>query len=215
MSRVAAFWRLPLSRKGQYLGFRWSGLLTTTVYRARLRHCGRGSVVRPPLFWTPEYLSIGSGVLLWDGCRIEAIERQGEGLVLPHIVLGDGVSMQQNCHVVAAGELSIGAGTTVSFGVMITDVDHGHEQVGTSVLAQPLKQQRTSIGRHCFIGAGARLMAGSVLGDNCIVGANAVVRGHFDAGCVIVGVPARVVKRFNESTGQWVRVDPQGKWVNE
>ena len=50
---------------------------------------------------------------------------------------------------------------------------------------------------------GAAIMAGTVLGKQCVVGANAVVRGTFPDFCVIVGAPARIVKKYNPDTQKW------------
>jgi len=55
---------------------------------------------------------------------------------------------------------------------------------------------------------GAAIQARTVLGEQCIVGANAVVRGIFPPFSVIAGVPGRIIKRF-DSTGKdskWRRV---------
>ena len=38
-----------------------------------------------------------------------------------------------------------------------------------------------------------------------MVAANAVVKGTFPDNCVIAGLPARVVKHFNEETNKWIR----------
>ena len=38
-----------------------------------------------------------------------------------------------------------------------------------------------------------------------MVGTNAVVRGTYPDYSVIVGVPAKVVKRYNKETGKWER----------
>ena len=53
---------------------------------------------------------------------------------------------------------------------------------------------------------GACIQAGTVLGKQCVVGANAVVRGTYPDYCVIVGVPARVIKKYNPETGKWEKV---------
>lgn len=63
--------------------------------------------------------------------------------------------------------------------------------------------RHTEIGENCFIGYGAAIQAGTVLGRQCIVGANSVVRGEFPDYCVIVGAPARIVKRYNPVSGEW------------
>lgn len=215
MSRWTTWRRMSPSRRIQRLRFLCSQLITQLWHARRLRACGAGTIVRPPLFWTPEHISLGRNVLLWDGCRIEGIERDNDAVFTPHVVLGDDVSFQQRCHLIAAGELLIGEGTTLSFDVMVTDVDHGHELRGVNVLRQPLLLRPTVIGRHCFIGAGARILAGTVLGDNCRVGANAVVRGRFPANCIIAGIPAQIVKSFNSRTGRWEKPEAAGEHSND
>ena len=44
------------------------------------------------------------------------------------------------------------------------------------------------IGKNCFIGCNSIILKGTVLGNGCV--------GRFDDNCVIVGNPARVVKRL-------------------
>lgn len=50
------------------------------------------------------------------------------------------------------------------------------------------------IGKNCMIGCNAIILKGTVLGDGCVVGAGAVVSGTFEAGSVIAGNPARVIR---------------------
>ena len=73
----------------------------------------------------------------------------------------------------------------------------------------------TIIGENCFIGYGAVIQAGTILGKQCVVGANAVVRGHFPDYCVIVGVPARIVKRYDTENNVWRKTNSMGEFLNE
>lgn len=52
------------------------------------------------------------------------------------------------------------------------------------------------IGKNCFIGCNVLILKGSEIGDNCVVGAGAVVSGKFEADCMIAGNPARIIKRI-------------------
>ena len=52
------------------------------------------------------------------------------------------------------------------------------------------------IGNDCFIGCNTIILKGTVLGDGCVVGAGAVVSGRFEAGSVLVGNPAKVIKKL-------------------
>jgi len=50
------------------------------------------------------------------------------------------------------------------------------------------------IGNYVYIGAGAKVLGDISIGDNVVIGANAVVINDVDSGCVVAGVPARIVK---------------------
>ena len=52
------------------------------------------------------------------------------------------------------------------------------------------------IGKNCFLGCNSIILKGTVLGDGCVVGAGAVVAGKFEDNCVIVGNPAKVIKKL-------------------
>jgi serine O-acetyltransferase len=51
------------------------------------------------------------------------------------------------------------------------------------------------VGNQVLIGAGAKLLGSIVIGDDCVIGANAVVNISVPSGHVAVGVPAVVKKR--------------------
>lgn len=46
-----------------------------------------------------------------------------------------------------------------------------------------------------MIGAGAKILGKIKVGDDAIIGANAVVLCDVPKGCMAVGVPARIVKK--------------------
>ena len=121
------------------------------------------------------------------------------------IHIGENVSIGQNFHITAMGDVRIGAGTVIVGSAMVTDIDHDYRDINQTVLEQQFLHSRTEIGRNCFLGMGACIQAGTILGDGCIVGANSVVRGEFPAHSVIVGAPARVVKRYDYESGTWER----------
>lgn len=59
-----------------------------------------------------------------------------------------------------------------------------------------IPSRKITIGKNCFIGCNSIILKGTILGDNCIVGAGAVVSGQFDSNCVIAGNPAKVIRRL-------------------
>jgi serine O-acetyltransferase len=61
------------------------------------------------------------------------------------------------------------------------------------------RRQAPRIGSDVFIGAGAKILGAVTVGDHSRVGANAVVVDDVPAHSTVVGVPARVVRRRNNS----------------
>ncbi|APS32199.1 hypothetical protein NC16_06470 [Pectobacterium brasiliense] len=170
---------------------------------------GKGSCIRNPLFIKNIHnVFIGDGFFIRDHARIEVV---GDGRIL----FGNFVSIEQNFHITSGGEISVGNYVVISFGAMITDIDHNYKEINLRVLEQGNIVEKTKIGDYCFIGAGAKIQAGTILGKQCIVGANSVVRGSFPDYCVIVGMPGRIIKRLNIKTNQWEKTNEKGEFIND
>ena len=94
--------------------------------------------------------------------------------------------------------LTIGDYCKITSGVTILTHDYSRsisarvygEYVGGAL---PVK-----IGDNVFIGQNATILMGTTIGNNCIVGAGAVVKGAFPDNVVIAGNPARVVCTLEE-----------------
>ena len=210
--RLETFGSLGRSDRRRCLSLIIWRTLTSVMYARALKECGTRNIVRRPLSVTWEYVSLADDCYIGPGCRLEGVARHGDAKYRPNIRLGDRVSMEQRCTIVAASTLSIGSDTTISYDVMITDLDHEYEAIGTHVLKQPIRVRRTSIGDNCFIGAGAKILAGTTLGKQCIVGANAVVRGDYPDFSVLTGNPAKVNKRYDGVHRMWRTTGNSGEF---
>lgn len=156
---------------------------------------------KPIYIHSKRKISIGKNVRIYPGCRMETIDN-GE------IEIERNVSIAQNFHISSMKErLVIGENTTILGNVFITNIDHEYTQIGKHILEQPLIYKKTFIGENCFIGYGASIQAGTVLGKQCIVGTNAVVRGTFPDYVVLAGVPARIIKRYNKNSYEWEKIN--------
>lgn len=151
-------------------------------------------------------INIGSRVRIFPHARLEVIDRTSS------ITFEDNISIGQNFHIISAGNLVIGKNTTIAENVMVTNIDHDYTEIGKHMLDQKNIITETSIGENCFLGFGVVIQAGTTLGKHCVVGANAVVKGDFPDYSVIVGVPARIVKRYNKLSGAWQKTNPDGSF---
>jgi acetyltransferase-like isoleucine patch superfamily enzyme len=201
---------LSPSQRRRALSLMVARSITRLLHKPALKQCGERNIISRPASVTWEYVSLGNDCYIGPGCRIEGVARYADARYEPDIRFGDRVSAEQRCTIVAASTLIIGRNTTISHDVMITDLDHEHEAIGIHVLSQPIRVRRTSIGENCFIGSGAKILAGTTLGYQCIVGANAVVRGEFESFSVLIGNPAKVTKRYDSDSRTWRTTDSAG-----
>ena len=147
-------------------------------------------------------LSFGKKVRIYPGLRAEAYGAHG------FIDIGSNVSIGQNFHIIANDEpLIIEDNVVISGNVFITNCDHEYQQIDTFLYDQPLRTKQTRIGEYSFIGYGAVIQAGTILGKQCIVGSNSVVRGRFPDYSVIVGSPAEIIKRYNPESKCWEKIE--------
>ncbi|MGO4213600.1 acyltransferase, partial [Terriglobus sp. YAF25] len=89
--------------------------------------------------------------------------------------------------------------------VYISDASHGVDPTKGPILDQNLSSRgEVRIGRSSFIGYRVCVMPGVVLGEHCVVGANAVVTKSFPAYSMVAGVPARLIRRYSFAEKRWV-----------
>ena len=168
------------------------------VYKLSFGNVGNMTYIgRPTFIEGKRNISIGNRVRIYPGIRMEALNG---GMI--HI--GNNLAIEQNVNIISGtAVLNIGNDTTISANVFISNVDHEYTDVNKSVMDQQLQFKETQIGNSCFIGYGAVILPGTKLGNQCIVGANAVVRGTYPDNCVLVGNPAKIIKKYNSGLKHW------------
>ena len=169
---------------------------------------GSGSKIVHPVIRVSNYknIFIGDNVLIKKNARIQPVLRWGNTNYSPQMIFEDGVVVEQNFHITCAKKVVIGKNSSINCNVLITDIDHDYSDVSKPILQQDLIVTETVIGEDCLIGAGAKIMAGSKIGKHSIIGANAVVTSNIPEYCVAVGIPARVIKKYNFEKKEWERV---------
>jgi acetyltransferase-like isoleucine patch superfamily enzyme len=99
--------------------------------------------------------------------------------------------IMKGCYIQGKGKITIGDYSQIGPNVIIVSANHDVYDSRKHIPSE------VRIGRYCWIGAGAKIMPGVVLGDWTIVGAGAVVTKSFPEGhCIIAGIPAQQVREL-------------------
>ena len=98
----------------------------------------------------------------------------------------------------AAFLITIGNDVTVTGGVTVLAHDFSYSVLNEVYGVMPQVHRETKIGNNVFIGREAIILMGSDIGDNCVIGAGAVVSGKVPSNTVWGGNPARQICTLEE-----------------
>ena len=155
---------------------------------------------------TMESVYLGGYVWIGNNAWIEGVKKYNDVCFSPKIILHRGVSIQQNGHITCAQKIEIGANTAIAANVTITDINHPYEDITLPIEQQNIEVNPVYIGEDCKIYNNAVILPGVHIGRHCVIGANSVVNCDIPDNSIAVGAPAKVVKRFDKSKQQWMKV---------
>lgn len=180
----------------------------------RYSEFGINSRIKKPLsLINTKYMKIGKYVQINKNSRIEAVNKWNGIMYNPQIIIEDNVNIEQGLHLTCASKVIIHSNCLITPYVMISDINHIYNNISVGVIQQGIDVKDVEIGESSFIGCGAKIMPGVILGKHCVVGANAVVTKSFPDYCVIVGNPAKCIKKFDIMSESWKKTDQFGNFI--
>ena len=121
---------------------------------------------------------------------------------IPEIHIGDNTTIGHNIVFDIAGKLIIGKQCQIASGVTFVDCG-GHSIVPEKRAAgEPPTEKdvrEITIGDNVWIGTGAYIFPGTIIGDNCVVSANTSVGRRIPPNSLVYASPAKVVRIRNIS----------------
>lgn len=121
------------------------------------------------------------------------------------ISLGDRVIIRPNCMLFADPRIE-GAGITIKDDVMLGSGvhiyvhNHKFDHPSMPIIDQGhYRSEPVVLERGAWIGAGSIILPGVVIGQNAVVGAGSVVTRDVPAFTIVVGNPAKVLRRIKEN----------------
>ena len=120
------------------------------------------------------------------------------------VILKEGASA--GIGTVLIGPVVVGENSACSQNCFISGQSHLYQDISKNFLRQGVKAEQVVIGKNVWIGSNSVILPGVKIGDNSVIGAGSTVVGDIPAYSVAAGNPARIIRRHDPQTGQWVRV---------
>ena len=184
---------LRFMRRNRMLNRRYALLLARLLWlklrwRGRLQTDGIAFVCPGVQFEIGKGARVVLGRWSWLGHGTKVRAHEGVVEIGAKSVLG------QECTISAYQHVSIGRECIVADRVMLIDFDHGVVEVERPIRLQGIYKRDVRVGHNVWIGYGACVLRGVTVGDNSVIGTNAVVTKDLPANAVAGGVPARVIR---------------------
>ena len=171
-------------------------LIATPMFLSKCAvHGDQIAVDRMPYLLGSPRIELGSNIRISGKIGITSPMR-GD----PVLQIGDGVFIGHNCSIAVAKRVSIGKFASVGSGTYIADTEgHSHYNperpiwevpAGDDDVAPVTIEDGVQISKNCMI------LKGVTIGARSVVGAGSVVRSNIPPDSVVMGNPARVVKRM-------------------
>jgi len=160
---------------------------------------GKGSIIRRRVRMDVlpfNDFSIGDGSLIEDF----SVVNNGLGGVYigNRVVVGMGN--------VLIGPLYVGNNVIMAQNVVLSGLNHAYEDIDLPILDQKCRTSSITIEDDCWIGANSVVTAGVTIGKHAVVAGGSVVTKNVESFTVVAGNPARVLKKYDSKTREWVRI---------
>lgn len=139
--------------------------------------------------------------ILGKNCKVDI----GESSILNNVNLVltqdfSGISIGKDC-TMNGGYIYAGESTSVTIGedcMFSSNIDirttDSHSIISNVTSLRINKAKSVNLGNHIWLGNSVRILKGTTIESNSIVGANAVVSGIIKGNSIVVGIPAKVIK---------------------
>jgi acetyltransferase-like isoleucine patch superfamily enzyme len=181
--------------RNQMLTLRYARLFWRYLWRRLLTRAGWRWVSDGPFFLGKGLelkiepggkIRFGRFTWIGDGTKI----RCHEGVV----EIGEKTVMGQECTISAYQHVRIGEECVIADRAMFIDFDHGIVEVERAIRLQGIYKRDVEVGNNVWIGYGACILRGVSVGDNSVIGTNAVITKDVPANAVVAGIPARIIR---------------------
>lgn len=164
-------------------------------------------IVRLPIdIRNKKAMSFGKNFTTGKYCRIETDRK----IKKKTLIIGDNVQINDFVHISAWNKVIIGNDVLIASRVYISDVSHGNlnlYDISIPPKKQPLHFKEVIIEDKVWIGENVCILPGVNIGKCSIIGAGSIVTKDVPPYSIVVGVPAKVIKKYDFNTQSWYKIN--------
>lgn len=186
-------------------------VLRGRIYKAVLGSKGSNCFIEKNVrFYAPQRVHLGHRVFIGEGAFIDAASRGSEiqvkdgahisqDVVLRavggKIVIDEMVSVGTRSIIYGGGDVKIGRYSLLSNCVELISGNHVFKDPSIPIRFQGRETGKIVIGEDVWLGARVIVLPGVTIGKGSVVGAGAIVTKDVPSYSIVVGIPARVIKK--------------------
>lgn len=193
-------------------GFYGTVRLFLSVILSKIFVSNKVRIVRFPFYIRgAKYISWGINFTSGVNLRVDAdpINLNTNKFILE---IGNNVQVNDYVHIGAVNKVKIGNNVLIASKVYISDHNHGFyngmSQSSPDIIpeSRPIQSLPVFIEDNVWLGEQVSVLPGVTIGKGSIIGANSVVSKSIPSNCIAVGIPAKVIKKFNYTTNKWEKI---------
>jgi lipopolysaccharide O-acetyltransferase len=152
-------------------------------------------------------LEIGENFRVGQGLIVDIMEESAV------VKIGKNFRAASRLHIGCINKIEIGDNVLIASDVHITDHSHGQYSDKKQSKPESIVNQReliykeVIIGNNVWIGEKVFITRGVRIGDNSIIGAYSLVKNDVESNSIVVGIPAKMIKKYNDRKQEWCRVN--------
>lgn len=145
---------------------------------------------------------IGKNFESGKNLRLQAIQSYNNFRHNGKIEIGNDVTINPNCQIVAINKIVIGNNVLIASNVFISDHSHGDINFTDIEVAPSLRKLDSKgpifIEDNVWIGQNVSILPNIIIGQNAIIGANSVITKNVLPYTIVAGNPAKVLRQLEK-----------------
>lgn len=140
-------------------------------------------------------IHISNNVQIYNHSVIQSL---GGGIVIgKNVIIGEYTTIQAQSSVIIEDDVLLASK------IQIITNTHTYEDISIPIKYQNNVANPVVIKKGAWIGINCTILTGVTIGVNSVVGAGSVVNRDVPDYCIVGGVPARIIKRYNSIKKEW------------